>query len=134
MVEIFEILNSKIYELNITVVSPSSNETLSASGYFMKSNKLETSNKITELRNDGNCPIPENVGNYYGIRHSDYDDTPCKVENFVAVNNFGTIIMNDDFSNWFNANTKTEDRYVNIEKMEIIDHDTKEAALTMEKF
>lgn len=113
-------------EVTVTAVSPSSNETLTSSGYFMNTKKREASDKITELRDSGNCPIPENFVNYYGIRHSDYDDTPRTVENFVFVNNFGTIIMDEKFSQWFNANTKTDDRYVNIENIEIIDPITKE--------
>ena len=147
MVEIFDINETMIYELIITVssqfierspsivVSPASNDTLTASGYFMKMKKRDASDKITELRNSGNCPIPENFSNYYGIRHGDEDwDTPYTVENVVAVNNFGTIIMDDEFSNWFNANTNATDKFAVIEKMELIDPTTRETAFTMDKF
>jgi hypothetical protein len=115
-----------LYEVNVTAVSPSSNETFTASGYFMNMKKRETIAKITELRNNGICPIPENFNNYYAIRYDDCDDTPCTVENHVAsysifdfMNKLGTIIMDEKYSDWFNANAKTDDPYVDITKMEI---------------
>jgi hypothetical protein len=122
-------------EKSSIVVSPASNETLTASGFFMKTNKREASDKITELRNSGNCPIPENFNIYYGIRHDDEDcATPYTVESLVPVNIFGTIIMDDGFSQWLIANTNAADKFAVIEKMWLIDPTTKETAFYMEKF
>ena len=87
-------------EVNVTAATPSSNETFAASGYYMNMKKRETIAKITELRNNGICPIPENFNNYYAI-----------------MNKLGTIIMDEKYSDWFNANAK--DPYDVITKMEI---------------
>lgn len=122
-------------ERSSIVVSPASNETLTASGYFTKMNKRKASNKITELRNSGNCPIPENFNIYYCIRHDDDDcATPYTVESLMPVNIFGTIIMDEGFSQWLIANTNAADKFAVIEKMWLIDPTTKETAFYMEKF
>jgi hypothetical protein len=105
-----------IYKLQIKMKSEDEKSSIKATGFFSfinicyihnsHDNKIYCNNKISTLRKGIVWNhIPERYNRYYGVRG--FDETPnipATVEKFVVTNRFGTIIMTDEFSKWFNSN------------------------------